>query len=50
MKEKDSNEKIIGKLIKKRKQENDAFMKLLSAIETKGHADATSKTKGKTKP
>lgn len=29
------NEQLINKLIKKRKQENDAFIKLLSAIETK---------------
>lgn len=30
----DKDEKLIGKLIKKRKEENDAFIKLLSAIES----------------
>lgn len=29
----DKDEKLIGKLIKKRKEENDAFIKLLGAIE-----------------
>lgn len=36
MEKKDENEKLIGKLIKKRKAENDAFIKLLNAMETKG--------------
>lgn len=49
MKEKDENEKLIGKLIKKRKQENEAFIKLLSAIETKSQANEQPRTKGKNK-
>jgi hypothetical protein len=49
MKPKDENEKLIGKLIKKRKQENEAFIKLLSAIEIKDQANEEKKTKGKTK-
>ena len=32
MEDKDKNEELIEKLIEKRKQENDAFIKLLSAI------------------
>jgi hypothetical protein len=36
MEEKNNSEQIIGKLIKKRKQENDAFQKLLRALEGKG--------------
>ena len=38
MEESQENEKLIGKLIRKRKQENEAFMKLLTAIETMGIA------------
>jgi len=38
MEESQENEKLIGKLIKKRKRENEAFMKLLNAIETMGIA------------
>jgi hypothetical protein len=34
MDEKNDNEKLIGKLIKKRKAENDAFTKLLNAMKT----------------
>jgi hypothetical protein len=45
----DQNEQIIGKLIKKRKEENEAFIKLLSAIEIKGQAHAASKKKGRSK-
>jgi hypothetical protein len=41
MEEGQENEKLIGKLIKKRKQENEAFMKLLHAIETMGIASST---------
>ena len=37
MEEKGNNEQLIDKLIKKRKQENDAFMNLLSAIENKSN-------------
>ena len=40
MEESQENEKLIGKLIKKRKQENEAFMKLLHAIETMGIASS----------
>lgn len=36
MEAKNKDEQIIGKLIKKRKQENDAFQKLLKALEGKG--------------
>jgi hypothetical protein len=36
MKEREDNEKMINKLIKKRKAENEAFAKLLHAIELKG--------------
>jgi hypothetical protein len=35
MKEKEDSEKLIGKLMKKRKEENEAFIKLLHAIESK---------------
>ena len=35
MKEKEDNEKLIGKLIKKRKEENKAFVKMLNALESK---------------
>ncbi len=48
MEEQGKNEQLIDKLIKKRKQENDAFIKLLSAIENKGNeATETNKLKGK---
>jgi hypothetical protein len=47
MKEKDDNEKLIGKLIKKRKQENEAFIKLLSAMETKQGLPEKSKSNKK---
>lgn len=36
MEERSKDEQLIGKLIKKRKQENDAFQKLLRALEGKG--------------
>jgi hypothetical protein len=51
MEDKGKSEELIDKLIKKRKQENDAFIKLLNAIEIKGienHEHA--KQKGKAKP
>jgi hypothetical protein len=35
MEEKDDSEKLIGKMIKKRKVENKAFTKILNAIEPK---------------
>jgi hypothetical protein len=35
MEEKGKNEQLIDKLIRKRKQENDAFLKLLNAMENK---------------
>ncbi len=47
-KDKDS-EQLINKLIKKRKQENDAFIKLLSAIETKTEIEKKPKTQQKSK-
>lgn len=37
MEDHQENEKLIGRLIKKRKAENEAFIKLLSAIEGKGN-------------
>lgn len=37
MEESQENEKLIGKLIKKRKAENEAFIKLLNAIEGKSN-------------
>lgn len=42
------NEKLIGKLIKKRKTENEAFIKILNAIESKGSSHKE-KAKRKTK-
>jgi regulator of sigma D len=51
MEEKGKSEQLIDKLIKKRKQENDAFMKLLIAIETKGNENhEAAKNKRKSKP
>ena len=50
MEDKEKSEELIDKLIRKRKEENDAFMKLLNAIENKGnesHENAKSKSKGK---
>ena len=49
MEENQENEKLIGKLIKKRKQENEAFMKLLNAIETMGIASLTEEQNAKQK-
>lgn len=46
---KDENEKLIGKLIKKRKAENEAFIKLLSAMETKQSLSEKSKSTKKSK-
>lgn len=40
MNEKEDNEKLIGKLIKKRKEENEAFMKLLNAMDIKAQQDS----------
>lgn len=50
MAEKDHNEKLIGKLIRKRKAENDAFLKLLTAMESKATAPADAASKQKQKP
>jgi hypothetical protein len=50
MEDKGKSEELIDKLIRKRKEENDAFMKLLNAIENKGnesHENAKPKSKGK---
>ena len=41
------DEELIGKLIKKRNEENDAFLKLLSAIEKGGTAIQPAKSKPK---
>ena len=50
MEERQDSEKLIGKLIKKRKEENEAFAKLLNAMESKGNVpQEPSKPKPKTK-
>lgn len=49
MEEKNDSEKLIGKLIKKRKEENSAFIKLLSAMEKTGSMKNSPKPKKKTK-
>jgi hypothetical protein len=49
MEEKAKDEQLIDKLIKKRKQENDAFLKLLTAIENKTTTDDKQKPTGKSK-
>ena len=50
MEDKGKNEQLIDKLIRKRKEENDAFIKLLQAIETKGtESHENTKSKGKSK-
>ena len=49
MEEKGKNEQLIDKLIKKRKQENDAFMKLLNAIENKPYTNEKQRPEGKGK-
>ena len=46
---KEENEKLIGKLIKKRKQENAAFKKLLSAINNQSEASLVPERKPKPK-
>lgn len=38
MEDKQDSERLIGKLIKKRKAENEAFVKLLNAIDNRGIA------------
>ena len=38
MEDKQDSERLIGKLIKKRKAENEAFTKLLNAMESTGSA------------
>ena len=43
----EKNEKLIGKLIEKRKTENGAFFKLLNALA--GHKDSENKPKTKKK-
>ena len=50
MAEKDDNEKLIGKLIRKRKAENDAFLKLLTAMESKAAAPVKDESKRNQKP
>ena len=49
MESKGKNEELIDKLIKKRKQENDAFIKLLSAIESKTVTNEKQRSEGKNK-
>ena len=47
MEEKGKDQQLIDKLIKKRKQENNAFMKLLHAIENKSTTHEKQKPEGK---
>ncbi len=48
MKEKQDSEKLIGKMIKKRKEENKAFIKILNALDPKpSSGDADSKNNSK---
>jgi hypothetical protein len=49
MESKEDNKQLIDQLIKKRKQENDAFIKLLSAIENKTTNDEKQKSERKNK-
>lgn len=49
MEEKGKTEQLIDKLIKKRKLENDAFIKLLSAMEGKTITHEKGKSEGKNK-
>jgi hypothetical protein len=49
MEEKQDSEKLIGKLIRKRKEENKAFAKILSALEKPGDGTATRKSNSKSK-
>jgi hypothetical protein len=46
----EKNEKLIGKLIEKRKTENDAFVKLLNALAGHKVPESKPKTKKKLKP
>ncbi len=48
MDQKNKNEELIDKLIKKRRQENDAFLKLLNAMNNK-NIEPTEKDKDKGK-
>jgi len=49
-KDREKGEQLITKLIKKRKQENDAFIKLLTAIEnSKSKPFESKRAKGKIK-
>ena len=47
--EENESEKIIGKMIRKRKEENEAFLKILSAMESKPKEDAPKQEKKKKK-
>ena len=47
MKEENNSDEVIGKLIKKRQQENEAFLKLLSAMESKSKPSDKPKSKKK---
>jgi hypothetical protein len=47
MQNRDDDKQLIDKLIKKRKQENDAFLKLLNAIESKSTTDEKQKSERK---
>jgi hypothetical protein len=49
MEDQNDGKQLIDKLIKKRKQENDAFMKLLNAIESKTTGYEKEKPAGKSK-
>lgn len=52
MKDKQDSEKLIGRLIKKRKEENQAFIKILNAFDPKANppeAELKKNSKSKTK-
>ena len=50
MKEKEDSERLIGKLIKKRKEENKAFTKILNALDQKqSDGNASKKNNSKSK-
>jgi len=46
----DKNEKLIGRLIQKRKKENDAFFKLLNALGGHNVPESKAKNTKKLKP
>jgi hypothetical protein len=49
MKEKEDSERLIGKMIKKRKEENKAFIKILNALDPKQSDGDATKNNSKSK-